>query len=113
MLILHTKGKWFRMIAAREKPEEYREIKPYYTSRLKKICLFSTMSDEAFIEELKDCGDEYVFYVQFRNGYSKNAPSFIALCTLTVGTGKEEWGAEPGKNYYRLHIKEISKEGED
>lgn len=35
-LILPTKEKWFRMIAAGEKWDEYREIKPYYTSRLKK-----------------------------------------------------------------------------
>ncbi len=46
----------------------------------------------------------------FRNGYSKTSPSFIAKCTLSVGIGKEEWGAEPGKIYYRLHIKEVQHE---
>lgn len=29
---------------------------------------------------------------------------------LSVGTGKPEWGAEPGRKYYILHIKKIDKE---
>ena len=37
MLILPTKGKWFNMILSGDKREEYREIKPYYTTRFKKI----------------------------------------------------------------------------
>lgn len=37
MLTLPTMGKWFYMILSGEKKEEYREIKPYYTSRFKKI----------------------------------------------------------------------------
>lgn len=37
MLTLPTIGKWFYMILSGEKGEEYREIKPYYTSRFKKI----------------------------------------------------------------------------
>ena len=34
MLILPIKKKWFDMILSGEKKEEYREIKPYYDSRL-------------------------------------------------------------------------------
>lgn len=34
MLILPIKKKWFDMIVSGEKKEEYREIKPYYDSRL-------------------------------------------------------------------------------
>ena len=33
MLILPIKKKWFDMILSGEKKEEYREIKPYYTTR--------------------------------------------------------------------------------
>ena len=33
MLTLPIKKKWFDMIKSGEKKEEYREIKPYYTSR--------------------------------------------------------------------------------
>lgn len=34
MLILPIKRKWFDMIKSEEKKEEYREIKPYWASRL-------------------------------------------------------------------------------
>ena len=34
MFILPIKKKWFDMILSGEKKEEYREIKPYYRSRL-------------------------------------------------------------------------------
>lgn len=43
----------------------------------------------------------------FRNGYSNNSPSFIAECTLDIGEGEEEWGAEKGKEYYILKIEKI------
>ncbi len=29
------------------------------------------------------------------------------IATIDFGTGKEEWGAEKGKRYNRLHIKAI------
>ena len=45
--------------------------------------------------------------IQFRNGYSKDSPSFVAKITLSIGTGKEEWGADKGKEYFVLTIKEI------
>ena len=37
----------------------------------------------------------------------KDVPSFLAECTIRVGTGKEEWGAEPGVDYYILEIRNI------
>ena len=43
MLILPIKKKWFDMILSGEKKEEYREIKPYYTSRFSKV--FSMVND--------------------------------------------------------------------
>lgn len=39
MLTLPIKGKWFDMIVAKEKKEEYRDIKPYYTKRFETIGL--------------------------------------------------------------------------
>lgn len=50
--------------------------------------------------------------IMFRNGYNKNSPSFIAKCTLSVGTGKEEWGAEKDKEYFILTVQEILKGSE-
>ena len=55
MKILHLtlKKRWFDEIASGEKTEEYREIKPYWETRLE--------------------GREYD-EIHFRNGYAKNAP---------------------------------------
>lgn len=47
----------------------------------------------------------------FRNGYSKNSPSIKCLVEIKKGQGKEEWGAEPGKEYYILEILDLIKGG--
>ena len=52
ILNLVLKKKWFDMIASGEKKEEYREIKPYWTTRLR---------------------NKRFTYVRFRLGYSKDA----------------------------------------
>lgn len=44
----------------------------------------------------------------FRNGYGSSRPEFIAECSLDIKTGREEWGAEKGKEYYTLKIHQIT-----
>lgn len=88
MLTLPIKKKWFDMILSAEKKEEYREVKPYYTSRFEKL------------------GES--FDVMFRNGYSSKSPSFIASVHLRKDHGREIWGAEKGVLYFVLEIKSIS-----
>lgn len=90
MLVLPIKKKWFDMIKAGIKKEEYREIKPYYETRFNKL----------FKEEVEAV-------VTFRNGYSSNSPKIDCLVSLKIGKGKPEWGAEPNKNYYILNIIQI------
>lgn len=102
MLILPIKKKWYDMILSGKKEEEYREIKPYWTKRLNKIFDFAPWDGYPI-------GTDY-HKIMFRNGYGKNAPSFIAECTLDVGTGKEEWGAEKNKQYFVLTVHKILKE---
>lgn len=97
MLILPIKKKWYDMILSGEKKEEYREIKPYYTSRFKKLWHGSLI------------GGDSRRRIELRNGYSGNSPRATIVCTIDTGTGKEEWGAEPEKEYYRLHILEVQK----
>ncbi len=102
MLILPVKKKWFDMILSGEKKEEYREIKPYYETR---FCnLFGIIvGKEGNI--IRSClGNQPVM---FRNGYGKDAPTFIAMCSVEIGTGNEEWGAEKGIDYYVLTIHKI------
>ena len=103
MLILPIKKKWFDMIKSGEKKEEYREIKPYWTSRFK-----SYVGDIGNYKTFKYRGgigftsieDEIIF----RNGYSKTSPTVKCKVRLKKGQGKKEWGAEPGKEYYILEI---------
>ena len=88
MLILPIKSKWFNMILSGDKQEEYREIKPYYTTRFKKI--FEMYPNSNIPTGL----DKQL--IGFRNGYGSSRPQFTAVCSLDIKTGKEEWGAEPG-----------------
>ena len=97
MLILPIKKKWFDMILSGEKKEEYREIKPYYRSRLR---------NDGFLDKY-GLPTLYQGCVVFRNGYSGNSPSFVALCSIDIKTGRCEWGAEMGRVYYVLKILEI------
>lgn len=113
MLTLPIKKKWFDMILSREKKEEYRDITPYYTSRLSNLFCVWTKHKEYHSENMRlFLQSEYakkntIEEICFRNGYNKTSPSFIAKCTLSVGTGKEEWGAEKEKQYFILTIHEI------
>ena len=99
MIILPIKKKWFDMILSGEKKEEYREIKPYYRSRL---------CNEGFLDQY-GLPTLYQGWVLFRNGYAGNSPSFEALCSLDIKTGRPEWGAEPGRECYVLKILEIKR----
>lgn len=99
MLILPIKKKWFDMILSGEKKEEYREVKPYYISRVMKE--FSCYPYSGI-----PCGEDYK-KVEFRNGYGSCVPTFIALCKVDIKTGRTEWGAEPGKEYYVFKIDKI------
>lgn len=104
MLTLPIKKKWFDMILSGEKKEEYREHTKYYKGRF--FNLFDII-DECDGELIKPFDENPEREIMFRNGYSKDSPSFIAKCTLSIGTGKEKWGAEKNKQYFVLTIHEI------
>ena len=100
-MILPIKKKWFDMILSGEKKEEYREIKPYYTARLK---------TEGFLDK-EGNPTKRINKVLFRNGYRKSSPSFEAYCSLAVRTGNPNWGAEAEKEYYVLKVLELKGAG--
>ena len=108
MLVLPIKKKWFDMIRSGEKKEEYREIKPYYHSRLGNyfICHKIDTSTRKVLKKMTTTEK----IVILKNGYSHNSSSIKCKCKLRVGQGKEEWGAEPGKEYYILEILEVQDE---
>ena len=87
------------MIKSGKKKEEYREIKPYYTSRFD------------FEDEIKNGKILKTVYssreILLRNGYSNNSPTIKCRVIIEKGYGKEEWGAEPNKMYYVLRILDV------
>lgn len=117
MLILPIKKKWFDMILSGEKKEEYRDITAYYEVRFQNLFggivlngpnLYKFLQGEDVPEEIRK---EPIQTICFRNGYSNKSPIMFAKCTIRVGTGRVEWGAEAGKLYYVLQIKEILRSG--
>ena len=101
-ITLSIKRFWLDEILSGAKKEEYRDIKTYYRSRFRRI----------FGKEPDRCESERVARVRLRAGYSPLSPSAIIECTVRIGHGREEWGAEPGREYYILSIKKVEREVE-
>ena len=86
VLRLTLKKKWFDMIKAGIKKEEYREVKRYWIQRL---------CDE--VEYENNYGNwEGVFkkftHVEFKNGYGKDAPTILVeFKGIRIGEAKPEW----------------------
>lgn len=99
MLTLPIKQKWFDMIVSGEKQEEYRATTDYWRKRL--VSELVRQSKQRGFNGLK---------VRIRAGYRKNADmAELTLSMITTGTGRMEWGAEPGVEYFVLHIKRVEK----
>lgn len=88
-LTLPLKRKWFEMIKAGVKLEEYREITGYWEKRF----LYSSM-------QLYKKFDKLVFTL----GYPKSGDNSRRIefnnARIYIKTGRPEWGAEPGKQYF-------------
>ena len=88
---LRIKKRWLDMIASGEKKEEYRTVKPYYTSRLN--------------------GANRVLFIA---GYAPDSPKlFCDIRSTTIGEGKEKWGAIPSEKYYVLEVEPLHKGSPD
>ncbi len=93
VLKLVVSKQWFDMIAAGEKTEEYREIKPYWASRLVK----QAESGEVLFDEFGGYTcvigkPEYKPYthVLFINGYRKDSPRIEKeIESITIGKPKK------------------------
>lgn len=91
------------MIESGFKPEEYREIKPYWIKRLKYEFdgYPEKHSSSVFLNDFT--------HVQFARGghFHKSIPQMqFVLDEISVGTGQEKWGAEPGKKYFVIKLGE-------
>lgn len=90
-LKLTLKYKWYDMIDSGVKLEEYRDIKPYYTSRL--------------AQYVNALGRGETVYVTFYRGYVKNRKSMtFEIKSIRIGEGNPEWGAVKGMEYHCIKL---------
>jgi hypothetical protein len=116
-LTLPLKKKWFDLIKAGIKKEEYREASCYWTSRLLKyslgeICVAATKSAhfmthfEDFVKSYVNSGEwvKHFDSLVFTLGYPKADDTERRLefknPKIRIGEGRPEWGAKPGKLYF-------------
>lgn len=79
VLKLTVKKEWFDLIKSGEKTEEYRELKEFWCKRLCTDEIYE--NSKGHTTNIK----EYQF-VEFKNGYSKDAPTIITECKeITIG----------------------------
>lgn len=91
ILSMPIKKQWFDMILAGDKKEEYRAVTKFYTSRL----VYKGIT-----------------HLKFINGYGRDKPFLVVeLKNIIIGTGKEEWGAVLGEQYYVLGLGEVIERG--
>lgn len=102
-LKLVLKKKWYDMIASGEKKEEYREITGYWITRINNAVDSVYSIDNLGREQTHTIYAPVTFYL----GYSKERPSMtFEIKDIILGRGKEEWGAELGKDYFVIKLGE-------
>lgn len=123
-LHLSLKRKWYGMIASGEKPDEYREITPYWIKRLvderltdrdgaERRWKLSWRAAEYYAEHVSQLmcdlkGGVVAFKrfddVHFTLGYPKADDAgrnmVKRIKEIVIGTGRPEWGAAPGRMYF-------------
>ena len=92
-LTLPLKRKWFEMIKAGVKKEEYRAITPYWIKRL--------LENPEDKERAKfKSFDRLVFTLGYPKADDTERRLVFKNPKIRIGTGRPEWGAEPGKMYF-------------
>lgn len=91
-LTLSLKKQWFDKIKSGEKKEEYRENSEYWQRRLYR----SMNANDA---ELKHF-DRLVFTLGYPKAGDKERRLVFKNPRIRIGTGRPEWGAVPGKQYF-------------
>lgn len=127
ILDLVLKGKWYDMIKALEKPEEYRDTY-FWSARLLNVDregygYFCKACHGDFEDLANKCNDslkeftqllkqaitdgyfEYRHYdaVRFHRGYT-NITMLFEFKGVSIGTGNPLWGAEPDKEYFVIKL---------
>ena len=92
-LKLTLNKQWFDLIEKGIKTEEYREVKPYWITRL----VTQTIANNGTFKHFD--------FVEFTNGYNKQSPQVTMECLgILHTTGKVEWGAIEHKDYFVIKL---------
>lgn len=119
-LQMSLKTKWFEMTKSGEKPEDYREITPYWCKRL--MLHFNKEEPTVFwktylmmwgnVDNMNFSFKEFDINTMTLGYPSKSDLSKIKVfehAGIEIREGREEWGAEKGKIYFVIkHGKRIS-----
>ena len=98
---------WYDMIASGQKKEEYREIKPFYRSRMllckqKTFCIpYHCDETCAFLQFRK------YDYVRFHRGQAGRETMLVRCDGISIGKGKPEWGAHPADDVFIIKLGKI------
>ena len=94
-LTLPLKKKWFDMIKAGVKKEEYREVNSYWIARLVAAMVPFTGTVLSFTNF-----NRLVFTLGYPKADDIDRRLTFKNPKIRIGTGRTELGAEPGKNYF-------------
>lgn len=101
VLDLSLKYRWFDMIAAGEKKEEYRDITQYWCNRLLNPIPSSLFSPQRAFKDFD--------FVRFHRGQGSKVTMLVKILSMHRGYGRWEWGAKRGKEYFVIRLGEIVK----
>lgn len=106
VLNLTLKAKWYDMIVAGVKKEEYREIKDFWQIRL----MDWEYRDRGNVAPFKEwIGFKQFDAIHFARGghFHPSVPQMTFKCEgIHVGSGRTEWGAVEGDEYFVIKIGE-------
>lgn len=128
-LNLILQKKWFLMIKDKTKPEEYREMTPYWFSRLmlfmgeKRSQKFwksqlnfvnnnlTNYGKHLFFNHLDNGWIKFIDFknIIFTNGYGLERPKIdVKIKKISARIGRKEWGAKTNKLYFTYELGEVS-----
>lgn len=96
VLNLVLTGKWFDEISAGRKKEEYRDITPFWKSRLEQ-----PFDGETTFKKFDA--------IRFRRGRYGKTTMVVKCRSIYIGYGRPEWGAPEDKEVYILDLGDIIK----
>ena len=97
-LHLHLKKRWFNLIKAGVKKEEYRVIKPKYISEfMDEACPEFCNSDKYCfnINATFKTFDRVAFYLAYPGKKDKDCRIVFKNPVIRIGKGRDDWGAPP------------------